>query len=65
MVLVHSSIPAGALLAGYLGDALTPRTTLWIMAALIAPCGLVLPLSPLRRLRDLPRARRPERTGSA
>ncbi len=54
MVLVHSSIPLGALLAGYLGDVAGPRTTMWVMAALIAPCGLVLPLSPMRGRRDLP-----------
>jgi predicted MFS family arabinose efflux permease len=54
MFLVHSSIPLGALAAGYLGDLYGPRTTMWIMAALIAPCGLVLPLSPMRARRDLP-----------
>lgn len=46
MFLLHSSIPLGALTAGYLGDAVGPRGTMWIMACLIAPCGLVLLFSP-------------------
>jgi MFS family permease len=54
MFLLHSSIPLGALTAGYLGDAVGPRGTMWIMACLIAPCGLVLLFSPLRGIRDLP-----------
>ncbi|UEL31852.1 MFS transporter [Rhodococcus sp. C1] len=54
MYLLHSSIPLGALTAGYLGDAVGPRGTMWIMACLIAPCGLVLLFSPLRGIRDLP-----------
>ncbi|MFI5434385.1 MFS transporter [Rhodococcus sp. IC4_135] len=54
MFLLHSTIPLGALLAGFLGDLVGLRGTMWIMAGLIAPCGLVLLLSPLRGVRDLP-----------
>ncbi|MFE9827037.1 MFS transporter [Streptomyces sp. NPDC005791] len=54
MFVLHSTIPVGALLAGVLGDTVGPRATMWIMAALIAPCGLILLLSPMRRRRDLP-----------
>jgi MFS family permease len=60
MFVLHSTIPLGALLAGLLGNIVGPRTTMWIMAALIAPCGLVLLLSPMRRERDLPGEPRPE-----
>ncbi|MET8022385.1 hypothetical protein [Streptomyces decoyicus] len=54
MFVLHSTIPVGALLAGALGDAVGPLATMWIMAALIAPCGLILLLSPMRRQHDLP-----------
>ncbi|WP_234363536.1 MFS transporter [Streptomyces sp. TN58] len=54
MFVLHSTIPVGALLAGVLGDTVGPLATMWIMAALIAPCGMILLLSPMRRQRDLP-----------
>ncbi|WP_245813982.1 MFS transporter [Rhodococcus marinonascens] len=54
MFVLHSTIPFGALLAGFLGDVVGLGATMWIMALLIAPCGLVLLLSPMRKERDLP-----------
>ncbi|MFF1945970.1 MFS transporter [Rhodococcus qingshengii] len=54
MFVLHSSIPLGALLAGFLGDRAGPASTMWIMAMLIAPCGLILLVSPMRKRRDLP-----------
>ncbi|MEU7189466.1 MFS transporter [Streptomyces sp. NPDC045470] len=54
MMLNHSTIPLGSLLGGVLGDAVGHRPTLWIMAGVIAPCWLILALSPMRRVRDLP-----------
>ncbi|GIG63545.1 MFS transporter [Longispora fulva] len=54
MVLLHSTIPIGALLGGALGTLWGPRTTMWIMAGLIAPCWLILLAGPIRRQRDLP-----------
>ncbi|MEF3114910.1 MFS transporter [Streptomyces chrestomyceticus] len=54
MMLNHSTMPLGSLLGGVLGDAVGHRPTLWIMAGVIAPCWLVLALSPMRHVRDLP-----------
>jgi MFS family permease len=54
MVLNQSTVPLGSLLAGLLGEVLGLRPTMWIMAALLAPCGLILLLSPMRDARDLP-----------
>jgi predicted MFS family arabinose efflux permease len=48
-------MPVGALLAGVLATALGVRAALWILTALIAASGLTFLLTPLRRLRDLPR----------
>ena len=48
-------MPAGALLAGVLATALGVRAALWILTALIAVSGLTFLLTPMRRLRDLPR----------
>ncbi|GAA1987596.1 MFS transporter [Kitasatospora viridis] len=50
----YSAIPIGALLGGWLGEVLGPRTTIWIMASVLLSAGLVLLLSPLRGLRDFP-----------
>ncbi|MFF8919422.1 MFS transporter [Streptomyces sp. NPDC015032] len=50
MMLNHSTIPLGSLL----GEVLGPRPTMWIMTGLVAPCGLILALGPLRSDRDLP-----------
>jgi predicted MFS family arabinose efflux permease len=47
-------MPVGALLAGVLATALGVRTALWILTGLIAASSLVLLLSPMRHLRDLP-----------
>lgn len=60
MVINHSTIPAGALIGGFLSDALGPRPAMWVMAAVLAPCGLLLALGPMRTRRDLPTTTRPE-----
>jgi MFS family permease len=54
MVLNHSTIPLGALLGGLLAAQLGTRPAMWIMTAVLTPCGLILALSPLGRRRDLP-----------
>ncbi|MFF3666085.1 MFS transporter [Microtetraspora malaysiensis] len=59
MMLNHSTIPIGSLLGGFLGDLLGLRPTMWIMAGLLAPCSLILALSPMRSRRDLPGASEP------
>jgi hypothetical protein len=51
-------MPVGALLAGVLATALGVRAALWILTALIAASGLTFLLTPMRHLRDLPRAER-------
>jgi hypothetical protein len=48
-------MPVGAVLAGGLATALGVRAALWILTALIAASGLTFLLTPMRRLRDLPR----------
>ncbi|MFF8937895.1 MFS transporter [Streptomyces paradoxus] len=60
MMINHSTIPLGSLIGGVLGDAVGYRPAMWIMTGLVAPSWLILALSPVRRTRDLPRARKPE-----
>jgi MFS family permease len=50
----YGAIPAGALLAGLIASHLGVRATLWIMLGGLIASSLVLLLSPLPRLRDLP-----------
>ncbi len=50
----YGTIPLGALLGGALGSVLDPRTALAITVAGVPLAGLVLLLSPIRRVRDLP-----------
>ena len=52
---VFAMMPAGALLAGILATALGVRDALWILTGLIAASGLAFLLTPMRRMRDLPR----------
>ncbi|WP_323138081.1 MULTISPECIES: MFS transporter [unclassified Streptomyces] len=54
MMINHSTIPVGSLLGGVLGDTVGYRPAMWIMTGLVAPCGLILVMSPMRRERDLP-----------
>jgi Na+/melibiose symporter-like transporter len=60
MMLNHSTIPLGSLLGGVLGDVLGLRSAMWVMTGLLAPCWLVLVLSPMRVSRDLPTTARVE-----
>ncbi|MGW3244353.1 MFS transporter [Streptomyces sp. NPDC001070] len=50
----YGTLPVGALLGGALGSLLGLRTALWITTAGVPLAGLVLLLSPLRTVRDLP-----------
>jgi predicted MFS family arabinose efflux permease len=50
----YGAIPAGAAVAGLIASQLGVRPTLWIMLSGLLLSSLVLLLSPLRRLRDLP-----------
>jgi predicted MFS family arabinose efflux permease len=59
MVINHSTIPRGSLLGGLLGDLLGYRSAMWIMTGIVAPCWLILALSPMRRARDLPQTAEP------
>ncbi|MFF2467296.1 MFS transporter [Streptomyces mirabilis] len=61
MMINHSTIPVGSLLGGVLGDVVGYRPAMWIMTGLVAPCRLILAMSPMRRERDLPRTYEPER----
>ncbi|WP_323186751.1 MFS transporter [Streptomyces sp. NBC_00365] len=54
MMINHSTIPVGSLLGGVLGDTVGYRPAMWIMTGLVAPCWLILLMSPMRRERDLP-----------
>ncbi|MEU1574087.1 MFS transporter [Streptomyces collinus] len=62
MMINHSTIPLGSLLGGVLGDAVGYRPAMWIMTGVVAPSWLILVMSPMRRMRDLPQARKPEHT---
>ncbi|MFE2314406.1 MFS transporter [Streptomyces sp. NPDC059441] len=53
MMINHSTIPVGSLLGGVLGDTVGYRPAMWIMTGLVAPCWLILVMSPMRRERDL------------
>ena len=50
----YGAIPIGALLGGFLGEALGSRSTIWIMSGVLLCAGLVLLAGPLRPLRDFP-----------
>lgn len=65
MMINHSTIPLGSLLGGVLGDAVGYRPAMWIMTGLVAPCWLVLVMSPMRRERDLPQTYEPEQAHAA
>ncbi|MDY0812749.1 MFS transporter [Kitasatospora purpeofusca] len=58
-VLNFGTIPVGALLAGVLGTAVGLRPAMWVTTAGVPLAALVLLLSPVGRVRDLPTARRP------
>ncbi|MFF7591705.1 MFS transporter [Kitasatospora purpeofusca] len=58
-VLNYGTIPVGALLAGVLGTAVGLRPAMWITTAGVPLAALVLLLSPVGRVRDLPATRRP------
>jgi len=62
---MFAMMPVGALLAGVLATALGVRAALWILTALIAASGLTFLLTPMRRLRDLPGARRADQRNPA
>ncbi|WP_308129885.1 MFS transporter [Kitasatospora aureofaciens] len=50
----HATIPLGALAGGTLGSVLGLRATMWAMTGLLALCGALPLVSPLRTVRDLP-----------
>lgn len=60
MMINHSTIPLGSLIGGVLGDVLGHRPAMWIMTGLLAPCWLILAMSPMRHERDLPLTHEPE-----
>lgn len=60
MMINHSTVPLGSLLGGVLGDAVGHRPAMWIMTGVVAPSWLILALSPMRRLRDLPQVHKPQ-----
>ncbi|KOV22277.1 MFS transporter [Streptomyces sp. XY431] len=64
-VLNYGTIPVGALLAGVLGTAVGLRPAMWITTAGVPLAALVLLLSPVGRVRDLPTTRRPADPASA
>jgi MFS family permease len=54
----YGTIPLGALLGGVLGTVCGLREAMWITTAGVPLAALVLVCSPVRRVRDLPEARR-------
>ncbi len=50
----YSAMPVGALLGGFLGDAVGSRTAFWIMTVALLAGGWTLLLSPIRGLREFP-----------
>ncbi|MFG2844343.1 MFS transporter [Kitasatospora sp. NPDC048296] len=50
----HATIPLGALAGGELGAVIGLRATMWVMTGLMALCGALPLLSPLRTVRELP-----------
>lgn len=58
-------LPFGALLAGFLGEALGNRPALWIICAAFLITPLPVFSSPLRRARELPAQRPPDRQTGA
>ncbi|MFJ9840418.1 hypothetical protein ACIRYZ_08100 [Kitasatospora sp. NPDC101155] len=50
----HATIPLGALAGGELGAVIGLRATMWVMTGLLALCGALPLLSPLRTVRELP-----------
>lgn len=59
--IVWGTMPIGGLLGGWLGTALGPWPTLWVAAIGMILASLPVVLSPLPRMRDLPRPEAPER----
>jgi MFS family permease len=57
MTMSFATMPVGSLLAGLLATVLGVRPAMWVITAGAAATGLILLLSPLRRLRDLPDSR--------
>ncbi|MDN5806430.1 MAG: MFS transporter [Brevibacterium sp.] len=53
--LVWGPMPLGSLLAGFLGDSLGVSTTMWILAACSLAASILVLVSPLLRMRTLPR----------
>jgi hypothetical protein len=58
--IVWGTMPVGALIGGALGSAIGVRPTLWIALAGSWAAGFWVYFSPLRRMRDVPRAQEPE-----
>ena len=58
--IVWGTMPLGALIGGALGTAIGVRPTLWIAFVGSWAAGLWVYFSPLRRMRDVPRAQEPE-----
>lgn len=59
--IVWGTMPIGGLLGGWLGTVLGPWPTLWIAAVGMILASLPVVLSPLPRMRDLPRPEAPSR----
>ncbi|MGW4902575.1 MFS transporter [Streptomyces albidoflavus] len=61
MMINHSTIPLGSLIGGVLGDTVGYRSAMWIMTGLVAPCWLILAVSPMRHQQDLPQTHAAEK----